>query len=100
MSAQKNRTLTFVTILIVAFGIYSTFNTKIDNFLTDEINKRSEFYVQTNYFDENFGGIKPINIVVEKQASNFDMTECKNIIENTGLIVDANSKENSLQNNI
>ncbi len=100
LSAQKNKTLTFITILIVAFGVYSTYNTKIDNFLTDEINKRSEFYVQTNYFDENFGGIKPINIIIEKQAPNFDMIECKNIIENTGFIVDANSKENSLINNI
>lgn len=99
LSAQKSRTLTFATILIVAFGIYSTCNTKINNFLTDEINKRSEFYVQTNYFDENFGGIKPINIVIEKQAPNFDMIKCKNIIENAGFIVDANSKENSLQNN-
>ena len=99
LSAQKSRTLTFTTILIVAFGIYSTYNTKINNFLTDEINKRSEFYVQTNYFDENFGGIKPINIVIEKQAPNFDMIKCKNIIENAGFIVDANSKENSLQNN-
>ena len=82
------------------FGVYATFNTKINNFLTDEINKSSDFYVQTNYFDENFGGIKPLNIIIENEKSDFDILEYKKIIENTGFVIDANSKENSFQNNI
>ena len=100
LSAQKNRALGYFTLLIVAFGIYATYNTKINNFLTDEINKRSDFYVQTNYFDKNFGGIKPLNIIIENQKPDFDLTECKKIIEERGFVIDANSKENSLQKDI
>lgn len=100
LHAQKNRALGFFTFLIVAFGVYATLNTKINNFLTDEINKSSDFYVQTNYFDKNFGGIKPINIIIEKQDARFNIVDFKNIIDKTGLTVDFNSKENSLQNNI
>lgn len=100
LHAQKNRVLNFFTLLIVAFGIYATFNTKINNFLTDEINKSSEFYVQTNYFDKNFGGIKPLNIIIQNQKPNYDLTEYKKIIKKTGFVIDANSIENSLQNNL
>ena len=46
--------------------VYSVFNVKIDNYLTDEINTKSEMYKQTNYFDRFFGGIKPITIMLEK----------------------------------
>jgi predicted RND superfamily exporter protein len=100
LHAQKNRNLSFFTFLIVVFGVYATYNTKINNFLTDEINKSSDFYVQTNYFDKNFGGIKPLNIIIENEKSYFDITEYKKIIEKAGFVVDANSKENSFQNNI
>ncbi|MBF91164.1 MAG: hypothetical protein CMP75_05320 [Flavobacteriales bacterium] len=100
LHAQKNRNLTFFTFLIIVFGVYATFNTKINNFLTDEINKSSDFYIQTNYFDENFGGIKPLNIIIENEKSDFNIPEYKKIIEKAGFVVDANSKENSFQNNI
>ena len=100
LRAQKNRNLTFFTILIIVFGVYATYNTKINNFLTDEINKNSDFYIQTNYFDKNFGGIKPLNIIIENEKSDFDITEYKRIIDEAGFVVDANSKENSFQNNI
>ena len=100
LHAQKNRNLTFFTILIIVFGVYATYNTKINNFLTDEINKSSDFYIQTNYFDKNFGGIKPLNIIIENEKSDFDITEYKKIIDEAGFVVDANSKENSFQNNI
>ena len=100
LHAQKSRNLTFFTFLIIVFGVYATYNTKINNFLTDEINKSSDFYVQTNYFDENFGGIKPINIIIENKKSDVDIIEYKKIIEKAGFVVDANSKENSFQNKI
>ena len=99
LHAQKNRNLTFL-LLIIVFGVYATYNTKINNFLTDEINKSSDFYIQTNYFDENFGGIKPLNIIIENEKSDFNIPKYKKIIEGAGFVVDANSKENSFQNNI
>ena len=100
LHAQKSRNITLLTFIIIVFGVYATYNTEINNFLTDEINKSSDFYIQTNYFDENFGGIKPLNIIIENEKSDFNILKYKKIIEGVGFVVDANSKENSFQNNI
>ena len=100
LHAQKSRNITLFTFIIIVFGVYATYNTEINNFLTDEINKSSDFYIQTNYFDENFGGIKPLNIMIENEKSDFNILKYKKIIEGVGFVVDANSKEKSFQNNI
>ena len=100
LHAQKSRNITLLTFIIIVFGVYATYNTEINNFLTDEINKSSDFYIQTNYFDENFGGIKPLNIIIENEKSDFNILKYKKIIEGVGFVVEANSKENSFQNNI
>jgi predicted RND superfamily exporter protein len=63
---RESRIFHFITAICIAIGIYSVFNVKIDNYLTDEINKKSELFKQTSYFDKYFGGIKPITIFIEK----------------------------------
>lgn len=70
---RKSRIFHFITAIFILSGIYSVFNVKIDNYLTDEINKKSELYKQTSYFDKYFGGIKPITIFIEKS----DITNSK-----------------------
>tara|TARA_B100001109_G_C18794807_1_gene441916 strand:- start:184 stop:1116 length:933 start_codon:yes stop_codon:yes gene_type:complete len=52
--------------LFIALGFYGVSNVKIDNYLTDEINKKSEVYQQTTFFDTHFGGIKPISVFLDK----------------------------------
>ena len=49
----------------------------IDNFLTDEINPKSELYKEINYFEKNFGGIKPLSfsLVNSDKSSTGDFTE-------------------------
>lgn len=79
-----------VTVVFVAFGLFAVFNVNIDNYLTDEINKKSEMYKQTAYFDQFFGGIKPITVMVEKteSVSADDLSELKDLLINQGFVVD------------
>ena len=47
--------------LLMIFGVKSL---KVDNYLTDEVNKNSSLYKEMSFFNENFGGIKPITFKV------------------------------------
>ena len=61
--------------ILTLLGLYAVNNIKIDNYLTDELNPKSEFYQQTKFFDEEFGGIKPLTIFIDsndKDEINYD----------------------------
>ena len=51
-------------------GIYSITQIEINNFLTDEVNKNSEMYKEVSFFDQYFGGIKPIHFYVQNLTLN------------------------------
>jgi len=55
---NKKIVISFFLFLSV-IGVVSV---NIDNFLTDEINPKSELYKEINYFEKNFGGIKAQDI--------------------------------------
>ena len=58
-------------IIFASLTLVGISSIKIDNYLTDEINKKSELFSDINYFDTNFGGIKPITIS-SNQKINYD----------------------------
>jgi uncharacterized protein len=58
----------FFVILVIGVLITSVFQLnriKIDNYLLDELNPSSEFYQDSKFIDENFGGIKPVSIFID-----------------------------------
>ncbi len=61
----------FLLIIFASLTLLGISSIKIDNYLTDEINKKSELFSDINYFDTNFGGIKPITIS-SNQKINYD----------------------------
>jgi predicted RND superfamily exporter protein len=78
-----------MTVLIVV-GIYGVSNVQIDNYLTDEINKKSEVYKQTAFFDSYFGGIKPITIFLNKDnITDIEvLPQVENSLKKLGFVVD------------
>ena len=79
-----------VTLVFIGFGVFAVFNVNIDNYLTDEINKKSDMYKQTAYFDQFFGGIKPITVMIEKSESvtTDDLSKVKDLLLKQGFVVD------------
>jgi len=49
-----------ILFLMIAFAIFGIKNIRVDNYLTDEVNKNSSLYQEMSFFNNNFGGIKPI----------------------------------------
>lgn len=78
------------TLVFIGFGVFAVFNVNIDNYLTDEINKKSDMYKQTAYFDQFFGGIKPITVMIEKSESvtTDQLSKVKDVLLKQGFAVD------------
>jgi len=55
----------WVLTFFVIFFFFGIANFKVDNYLTDEINHRSELYEEIQHFEQNFGGIKPISLTLK-----------------------------------
>ena len=69
-------------------------NFRVDNFITDEINPKSDLYKQIMFFDNNFGGIKPITFVVKDintDPSNLEYIEA--VIRSHDITIDFNSSD-------
>ena len=54
-----------VLFLMIALAVFGIKNLRVDNYLTDEVNKSSSLYQEMSFFNDNFGGIKPITFKTE-----------------------------------
>ncbi len=68
-------------------------NLKIDNFLTDEINNRSSLFNEINYFEENFGGIKPLSFTL-KNAKNHQKEKYVDFLKSNDVSIDVVFNQN------
>ena len=63
----KYKVYLYLMSLLTLLGLYAGNNIRIDNYLTDELTPKSEFFQQTKFFDDEFGGIKPLTIFIDSQ---------------------------------
>jgi predicted RND superfamily exporter protein len=96
-NGQKSKSFHLVMGALIFIGIYGVANVKIDNYLTDEINKKSEMYKQTAFFDNHFGGIKPITIFLDKEniGDLSILSQVEKSIEKLGFVVDFSNTNTS-----
>ena len=81
-------------ILLVSFIFLSSLaftNFRVDNFLTDEINKKSNLYKDISFFDKEFGGIKPVTFIINDNPSRDNLDSLENIILSHNLVIDFSS---------
>ena len=77
-------TLTCLFISVVYVG-----SVNVDNYLLDELNEKSDFYQQSKFFDENFGGIKPFTMVIEAENSKqLDKVKFREFLEENNIDID------------
>ncbi len=96
-NGQKSKSFHLIMGALIFIGIYGVANVKIDNYLTDEINKKSEMYKQTAFFDNHFGGIKPITIFLDKEniGDLSILSQVEKSIEKLGFVVDFSNTNTS-----
>ena len=73
--------------LVLSFLAFNNF--KVDNFITDEINKNSDLYTDINFFDREFGGIKPLTFIVKNENPSLSsLDSLEEIILNHNFVID------------
>ncbi len=77
--------------VFIILSFLGLFNISINNFLTDEINKKSPLYKEISYFDNIFGGIKPVTF---NASSNISLSQLKSEINANDLNIDFIYNEN------
>ena len=61
-----NKRIAWLSLLLSLSLIVLTFSqTKINNFITDEINEKSKIYHDVQFFEKNFGGMKYISFFID-----------------------------------
>ena len=86
----------YLYVCIVSFLILSSLtiiNFRVDNFITDEINPKSNLYKEIIFFDNHFGGIKPITFIINNNASPTKLDSISEIIKSHDITIDFNSSD-------
>ena len=85
----KYKVYLYLMSILTILGLYAVNNIKIDNYLTDELNPKSKFFKQTKFFDEEFGGIKPLTIFIDsKDKEEIDYEKFIKSIQQKGINID------------
>lgn len=82
--------LRIIIISMILFSFYGIAKISVDNYLTDEVNKKSKLFKEMSFFNENFGGIKPISfkIAITDDVDINQLIEFENFLENKGFSLD------------
>ena len=87
----------YLYVCIVSFLILSSLtiiNFRVDNFITDEINPKSNLYKEIIFFDNHFGGIKPITFIINNNnVSPTKLDSISEIIKSHDITIDFNSSD-------
>ncbi|MEN9684712.1 MAG: hypothetical protein RLZZ28_498 [Bacteroidota bacterium] len=54
-----------ITLLITAFALIGIFRIKSEGFIVDDLPKNDKIYTDLKWFEQNFGGVMPLEIVVD-----------------------------------
>ena len=68
--SKKSSLFHFIMLCFFILGVFSFSNIKVDNYLTDEVNEKSKLSVEWKFFDNFFGGVKPISFEVNNITNN------------------------------
>jgi predicted RND superfamily exporter protein len=62
---EKSITVYITTLVLLIFSIIGIYLIKISGGLLDDMPKQADFFKEINYFDEEFNGIMPLEILVD-----------------------------------
>jgi predicted RND superfamily exporter protein len=66
----RRKYIYFITTILILFGVFGILNIKTTGNLTDELPKESDLYKDLKFFESNFGGVMPLEVVVNTKKKN------------------------------
>lgn len=70
ITGHHRRAVYICTIIILGIGIYGATLIKTSGFMVDDIPKKDPIYKDLKFFEENFDGLMPLEIIVDTKKSN------------------------------
>ncbi len=83
-------------VLFVVFACVGFMKFKVDNYLTDELNNKSDLFQEISFIEEKFGGVKPLSFTLLDSLKN--IKDHINFLESNDVSVDLvfNKKDTTL----
>ena len=66
----RRKQIYFITSILIVFGVFGILNIKTTGNLTDELPKEGDLYKDLKFFESNFGGVMPLEVVVNTKKKN------------------------------
>ena len=66
----RRKYIYFITTILILFGVFGILNVKTTGNLTDELPKEGDLYKDLKFFESNFGGVMPLEVVVNTKKKN------------------------------
>ena len=66
----KRKQIYFITTVLIIFGVFGILSVKTTGNLTDELPKEGELYKDLKFFESNFSGVMPLEVVVNTKKKN------------------------------
>jgi len=60
----KRKQIYFITTILIVFGVFGILNIKTTGNLSDELPKEGALYKDLKFFESNFGGVMPLEVVI------------------------------------
>ena len=70
MVQYQRKKIYIVTIILTCFGIYGVTLIKTTGNITDDLDKNGVLYQDLKFFENNYGGIMPIEIIIDTKKKN------------------------------
>ena len=68
---QKNRNAIYITTLaVVIFGFFGLLKIQTTGNITDDLPKEGKLYKDLKFFEENFGGVMPLEVLIDTKKKN------------------------------
>jgi predicted RND superfamily exporter protein len=66
----RRKYIYFITTILILFGVFGILNVKTTGNITDELPKEGDLYKDLKFFESNFGGVMPLEVVVNTKKKN------------------------------
>ena len=66
----RRKYIYIITAILILFGVFGILNIKTTGNLTDELPKEGDLYKDLKFFESNFGGVMPLEVVVNTKKKN------------------------------
>jgi len=67
---NRRKQIYFITAILIVFGIVGILNVRTTGNLTDDLPKEGELYKDLKFFEHNFGGVMPLEVIIDTKKKN------------------------------